>query len=924
MSIHARAAFALMLSLSALTYPALVAGETIANAEFYVGRSLDNLTVNESAHAGYPGHPFPLDHTLSPPLDQLVSEWAYANENGRVRAFAVTRDVQPTAGSVFLYWSKTFQKQTAADTARFNVNRSWLFVYNGSTPWQEQPPSAELEMVVWLSDHAKPQDRYGNLHSEQQFVHTAEINTILRNPLLMRERTWLWGDLFYEFDGERDIREPKSWRQVQTLEIQQAGSFYYEMQPYTGEIDISDVPIGGNYTVSYKLVVLVQDDGRETAGLAYLGDPLDVDSGFSIETTSVAIDDDEAPDACSIELDRGRFVPGSDAATVTDAFTGLTWQRCPVGTTLATAGTTSDLSDDRCTGPDTSVSWQSALQRSADDRTSGFDDWRVPNIKELESIVQLRCRGTSIDTIAFPNTSRDYWSSTATPADGARAEALAFGVGDTFSKDKTATANVRLVRRSPSAPIAPLPAVSVGVAAEVSEGNDGTRTLTFPLRLDSTATGDVSVTYQTRDATATAGSDYVATSGTAVIPEGALAAEIQVTVQGDSLGEPQESMDLVITNVSANARIGEAIAYGRIVDDEPVASVMQVDATEPQSGTEAINMLFALDRPAATDVTLTYEIVAGTATPGVDFSVSNGGTGEILFPAGEQYGGVNMALLVDPLVEGDEYFIVRLTDISENARIGALTGAARAYIIDSDDAGPLTELNDTGLDVCADEDEGILACPQPRFPGQDAEQGRDFTANNDADGHAGFAFLKLDANGAPLANQSATYAAAPWDCVLDGVTGLYWEVKTNDGGLRDMDWSYTWYNSSGINDGGNAGVQNGGTCVDTANCDTEKYVAAVNAAGLCGRNDWRLPTREELYSIVTQNEIFSRAPYDLAFFPNTIAVADYLTSSPRPWWEGTLLDTNFVWSIYWDRGYGTPRHRSKSIGNRVRLVSRPR
>jgi hypothetical protein len=31
--------------------------------------------------------------------------------------------------------------------------------------------------------------------------------------------------------------------------------------------------------------------------------------------------------------------------------------------------------------------------------------------------------------------------------------------------------------------------------------------------------------------------------------------------------------------------------------------------------------------------------------------------------------------------------------------------------------------------------------------------------------------------------------------VRDNVTGLVWEVKTADGGLRDQKWSYTWYDS---------------------------------------------------------------------------------------------------------------------------------
>ncbi|MBV5309871.1 hypothetical protein, partial [Chromatium okenii] len=69
-------------------------------------------------------------------------------------------------------------------------------------------------------------------------------------------------------------------------------------------------------------------------------------------------------------------------------------------------------------------------------------------------------------------------------------------------------------------------------------------------------------------------------------------------------------------------------------------------------------------------------------------------------------------------------------------------------------------------------------------------------------------------------------------CVKDNVTGLIWEVKTDNTtpDLRDKDWTYTWYNSG-------TGTASGGTCKTTGRCDTEKFVADVNTSGLCGFND---------------------------------------------------------------------------------------
>lgn len=209
-------------------------------------------------------------------------------------------------------------------------------------------------------------------------------------------------------------------------------------------------------------------------------------------------------------------------------------------------------------------------------------------------------------------------------------------------------------------------------------------------------------------------------------------------------------------------------------------------------------------------------------------------------------------------------------------------------------------LQDTGVTTCANASAGGLPCNSAtagtdQFPGQDAENGRDVIANQDGDGHAGFSFVKLGPSGTPLPDQSATYDVTPWPCIQDLVTGLVWEVHTDDGGLRDRDWTYSWYNSTGRNDGGNAGLANGGICLAGAGCDTEKFVEAVNAAGLCGHADWRLPDREELRTLqLTQNNNV-RYLGDPAYFPEPTLTG----FGTRPKWTSTpTLDGETAWQMY--------------------------
>ncbi|CAK0753687.1 exported hypothetical protein [Gammaproteobacteria bacterium] len=213
-------------------------------------------------------------------------------------------------------------------------------------------------------------------------------------------------------------------------------------------------------------------------------------------------------------------------------------------------------------------------------------------------------------------------------------------------------------------------------------------------------------------------------------------------------------------------------------------------------------------------------------------------------------------------------------------------------------------LNDTGITTCSNSYQDGLVCPVSNFPRQDAEVGRDATHNDDSDGHAGFSFTKLDASG-----NSLPASASDWSCVKDNVTGLIWEVKTNDGGLRDKDNSYSWYNPDSTTNGGAVGYQNYGSCTGGIHCDTYSFVQAVNAAGLCGHNDWRMPLVDEL-SGITDLSRYSPA-IDTSFFPNTNA---------SYFWSGSPVAgySDYAWGVSFFLGDGYWLYRNDA--NAVRLV----
>ena len=204
------------------------------------------------------------------------------------------------------------------------------------------------------------------------------------------------------------------------------------------------------------------------------------------------------------------------------------------------------------------------------------------------------------------------------------------------------------------------------------------------------------------------------------------------------------------------------------------------------------------------------------------------------------------------------------------------------------------KLNDTGMTTCSNATEKNLACPISVYPQQDAQSGRDVTKNNNSDGHAGFDFTKISKTGTALA---AT--ATSWNCVQDNVTGLMWEVKTDDNGLHDKDWSYTWYNPGNTKNGGAVGGTTGAYCGSTSACHTDAFVKAVNAVGWCGHKDWRVPDRDELFSIVDYSRY--NPAIDIAYFPNTVGLWFW---SSTPFVGDSYNQAWFVSFLTGDAGFG--------------------
>jgi carbon monoxide dehydrogenase subunit G len=107
------------------------------------------------------------------------------------------------------------------------------------------------------------------------------------------------------------------------------------------------------------------------------------------------------------------------------------------------------------------------------------------------------------------------------------------------------------------------PTLSIGDISFTEATGDATLTVT----LSEVSGQDVVVSYATSDDTATAGTDYTAGTGTITIPAGSTSATFNVAVTGDSIDEPNETVNVTLSNPTG-ATIADGTAVLTINDDD--------------------------------------------------------------------------------------------------------------------------------------------------------------------------------------------------------------------------------------------------------------------------------------------------------------------------------------------------------------------
>ncbi len=238
----------------------------------------------------------------------------------------------------------------------------------------------------------------------------------------------------------------------------------------------------------------------------------------------------------------------------------------------------------------------------------------------------------------------------------------------------------------------PMPTISVADTSVV-EGNSGTTTMTYTVSLSAPSGRDVYVNYATASGTATAGSDYTSTSGYLMFSPGQTSQTVSVSVIGDTLYEPDETVYLNLSTPTY-ATLGRSQAVGTIVNDDPLPTVSVADASvvEGNSGTTAMTFTLSLSQALTSTATVNYATADGSATAGSDYQAASG---TVTFNPGVTSQTVTVLVDGDTVYEGNEVFSLNLSNAS-----GVNLGRSQALgTIVNDDPVPTLSINDVTLDA---------------------------------------------------------------------------------------------------------------------------------------------------------------------------------------------------------------------------------
>ncbi len=192
----------------------------------------------------------------------------------------------------------------------------------------------------------------------------------------------------------------------------------------------------------------------------------------------------------------------------------------------------------------------------------------------------------------------------------------------------------------------------------------------------------ITVDFATANGTATAGADYTATNGTLAFAEGQLTNTFTVTLLDDSVPEPNETVNLLLSNPSTGAALGSpSTAVLTILDNEPASIQFSTNSFRAIEHDRSAVITVVRVGSTTNAVSVSYATRAGTASASTDYFDTSG---TLNFAPGDGSKTFSITLVDDRLPEGNETVELSLDNVTGGASLGEPTNAV------------LTILNDDG------------------------------------------------------------------------------------------------------------------------------------------------------------------------------------------------------------------------------------
>lgn len=273
---------------------------------------------------------------------------------------------------------------------------------------------------------------------------------------------------------------------------------------------------------------------------------------------------------------------------------------------------------------------------------------------------------------------------------------------------------------------------SLSLSAASYSVNEGTATLTIPVRRTGGSSGAASVAVTVTAGTATAGTDYTVAPAMTLnwADNDALDKSIVVTIINDVQPESAETFQVALSNATGASLGSPASATATIQDNDaaPQPGTLQFSGATATVGEAAGSITLTVNRVSGTDgaVSVNYGTANGTASAGSDYTTTNG---TLNLANGQASATFQVPITDDAAVEGAENFTVTLSSPSGGAALGTPV-TVTVTITDNDAAPQPGTLQFSGASATVGEAAGSITLTVNRVSGTDGAVSVNYSSAN--------------------------------------------------------------------------------------------------------------------------------------------------------------------------------------------------